>query len=116
MSLPTVLAHGVCRLDKISSDVLNIDNSTDDTLDNVHYFKGIRTILIKNGVVVHHSKVSWASDVNTRAEDLRKNISNILGKENCENVNNFSMDGIFANDRYSITSCANAANLLYVKM
>ena len=108
MTFPIVLAHGGCRFDKIWSDVLDIDNSTDDSLDNIHYFKGIRTMLINNGFVVHHSNVSWASNVNIRAEDLRKNISNILGKENCEKVNIIahSMGGLDArhmmfNDRDS---------------
>ena len=87
MTFPIVLAHGVCRFDKAWSDVLDIDNSADNARDNIHYFKGIRTMLMKNGFVAHHSNVSWASDVNTRADDLRKNIINILGKENCEKVN-----------------------------
>lgn len=108
MTFPIILAHGVCRFDKIWSDALNIDNSDDESRDNLHYFKGIRTMLNKNGFIVHHSNVSWASDVDTRAEDLRKNVLKILQKENCAKVNIIahSMGGLDArhmmfNDRNS---------------
>ena len=108
MTFPIVLAHGVCRFDKIWSDALNIDNNDDEARDNLHYFKGIRTMLIKNGFSVHHSNVGWASDVDTRAEGLRKNVLGILEKENCQKVNIIahSMGGLDArhmmfNDRDS---------------
>ena len=87
MAFPIVLAHGVCRFDHIWRDVLEIDNSDDEEHDNLHYFKGIRTMLKKNGYRVYHSSVSWAADVNTRADDLRGNIQKILEKEDCEKVN-----------------------------
>jgi len=45
MTFPIVLAHGVCRFDKVWNDVLDIDNSTDDTRDNIHYFKGIGSLV-----------------------------------------------------------------------
>jgi len=108
MTFPIILAHGVCRFDKVWSDSLNIDNNDDPKLDNIHYFKGIRTMLKENGFIVYHSSVSWAADVNTRAEDLRKNILKILEKEDCEKVNIIahSMGGLDArhmlfNDRLS---------------
>ncbi len=87
MAFPIVLAHGVCRFDKIWSKALRTDNVNDERLDNLHYFKGIRTMLAKNGFSVYHSNVSWAADVNTRAEDLRKTLRTIIAKENCEKVN-----------------------------
>ena len=108
MTFPIILAHGVCRFDKVWSDSLNIDNNDDAKLDNLHYFKGIRTMLKENEFVVYHSSVSWASDVDTRAEDLKKNVLDILKKENCEKVNIIahSMGGLDArhmlfNDRNS---------------
>jgi triacylglycerol lipase len=108
MTFPIILAHGVCRFDKVWCDSLNIDNNDDPKLDNLHYFKGIRTMLKESGFVVYHSSVSWAADVNTRAEDLRKNILKILEKQNCEKVNIIahSMGGLDArhmlfNDRRS---------------
>ena len=108
MTFPIILAHGVCRFDKVWSDSLNIDNNDDAKLDNLHYFKGIRTMLKENGFVVYHSSVSWASNVDTRAEDLKKNVLDILKKENCEKVNIIahSMGGLDArhmlfNDRNS---------------
>lgn len=108
MTFPIVLAHGVCRFDKVWSDILKIHNTDDPKLDNLHYFKGIRTMLMDNDFVVYHSNVSWAADVDTRAEDLRKNITDILQTQNCEKVNIIahSMGGLDArhmlfNDRNS---------------
>lgn len=48
MTYPIILAHGVCRFDKIWSDALKIDNCEDkecEKKDLLHYFKGIRTML-----------------------------------------------------------------------
>lgn len=65
-------------------------------------------MLKENGFVVYHSSVSWAADVNKRAEDLKKNILKILEKEDYEKVNIIahSMGGLDArhmlfNDRNS---------------
>jgi triacylglycerol lipase len=87
---------------------LNIDNNDNPELDNLHYFKGVRTMLKANGFVVYHSSVSWAADVNTRAEDLKENVLGVLKKEDCEKVNIIahSMGGLDArhllfNDRNS---------------
>ena len=76
MPYPIVLAHGVCRFDLLWSDSLNLDNNDDPTLDRLHYFKGIRTMLKAKGYSVYHSNVSWAANVDTRAEDLRRNVLN----------------------------------------
>ena len=63
MTYPIILAHGVCRFDQIWNDALALDNCDDETKDQWHYFKGIRTMLINNGYQVFHTKVSWASNV-----------------------------------------------------
>ena len=108
MTYPIILAHGVCRFDKVWCDSLNIDNNDDPKLDNLHYFKGVRTLLKENGFVVYHSSVSWAADVNTRAEDLKGNVLAVLKKEDCEKINIIahSMGGLDArhmifNDRHA---------------
>ena len=74
MSYPIILAHGVCRFDMVLNDVLSIDNSDDPKLDQLHYFKGLRTELMHRGYAVYHSCVSWAADVDTRAGELKDNI------------------------------------------
>jgi len=96
MAFPIILAHGVCRFDKFSNDILKLDNNDDPKLDMLHYFRGIRTMLKANGFCVYHSNVSWAADVKTRAEDLEKNIEDVLRKENALKVNIIahSMGGI----------------------
>lgn len=86
MSYPIVIAHGVCRFDKVLNDVLSIDNSNDPQLDQLHYFKGLRTELMHHGYAVYHSRVSWAAGVDTRAGELKDNILEILAKEPAENV------------------------------
>jgi triacylglycerol lipase len=87
MSYPIVLAHGVCRFDKVWSDALELDNNDDPKLDQLHYFKGLRTELMKHGFTVYHSNVSWAAGVETRASELRDNVIKILEKEGSEKVN-----------------------------
>ncbi len=71
MTFPIVLAHGVCRFDKVWSEALNVDNNDDEARDNLPYFKGIRTMLMRKEFTVYHSSVSWAADVNTRADNLK---------------------------------------------
>lgn len=87
MTFPIVLAHGVCRFDKIWSDALRIDNTHKVKLDKFHYFKKIRTMLIQNGFGAYHTNVRWAANVETRAEDLRKSLLRIIAKEHYEKVN-----------------------------
>jgi triacylglycerol lipase len=87
MTYPVILAHGVCRFDILWSDAMQLDNNDDQGHDKLHYFKGIRTMLKKKGYSVHHSSVSWAAGVDTRAEDLRKNVVSVLGKTQAEKVN-----------------------------
>jgi hypothetical protein len=40
-------AHGACRLEKIWSDYLGIEDNDDSKPDNLHYLKGIHTMLKK---------------------------------------------------------------------
>jgi triacylglycerol lipase len=87
MSYPIVLAHGVCRFDKAWSDALGIDNSNDSKLDQLHYFRGLRTKLKNHGFTVYHSNVSWAADVGTRATELRGNVIQILETARAEKIN-----------------------------
>ena len=87
MSYPIILAHGVCRFDQVWCDALNINNTEDEKLDRLHYFKGLRTFLIKKGFSVYHSSVGWAEGVKVRAAELRENIVGILEKAGAEKVN-----------------------------
>ncbi len=65
---PIILAHGICRFDQWLNETFGMDNRDDDSL---HYFKRIRSTLMKHGYAVFHSKVGWADGVDTRAEQLR---------------------------------------------
>ena len=87
MTFPIVLAHGVCRFDQVWNKALDLDNCDDENKDRWHYFKGIRTMLLKKGHQVFHSKVSWAAGVDQRAEDLRVNLQAILQKTGAKKLN-----------------------------
>jgi triacylglycerol lipase len=87
MTYPIVLAHGVCRFDVLWNQALRVDESDDPRVDNLHYFKGIRTMLNARGYTVYHSRVGWASDVNTRANALKKNLRQILDKAGAKKIN-----------------------------
>lgn len=81
---PIVLAHGIARPDYLIDSIVRTLNLSLYDLsivsDRFHYFKGIASHLKKHGYSVHHSSVSFAADVATRARDLRKEIVKILEK------------------------------------
>ena len=80
MSYPIVLAHWVCRFDKVWSGALELDNNDVPKLDQLLYFKGLRTELMKQGFTPTHSNVSWAASVKTRACELKDNVIKVLEK------------------------------------
>ena len=71
---PIVLAHGICRLDSLLHAAFDMDNSEDDRF---HYFRRVRSTLVRHGYEVYHSRVGWASDVETRARELRDELLRI---------------------------------------
>ncbi len=87
MTYPIILAHGACRFDVFWRKNLKTDNSDRAALDNLHYFKGIRTMLVDNGFSACHSSVSWAGGVEKRSEQLKNNILRIIKENNIEKVN-----------------------------
>lgn len=108
MTLPIVLCHGVCRFDQLWSQALDLDNNDDPGKDRLHYFRGIRTMLVKNGFEVFHARVPWAAGVDERAEALRGCLGRILRDSRAARINIIahSMGGLDArhmlfNDRHS---------------
>jgi triacylglycerol lipase len=87
MPFPIVLAHGIARFDVLGKTFSQWDNSEDPSLDSLHYFKGIRTMLRQNGFDAWHSSVSWAGSLQDRAEQLRGNVLNVLSRTNQKKVN-----------------------------
>ena len=61
---PIVLAHGVCRFDLLTDMAFDLDDAADDRF---HYFRRIRSTLVRHSYVVHHSHVSWAAGLERRA-------------------------------------------------
>lgn len=87
MTFPIILAHGVCRFDALWNEVLELDNCEDESGDNLHYFKGIRSMLKKKGYDVFHSNVPWGERVDVRAEALRDNVRRIMRDTGAPRVN-----------------------------
>ena len=87
MAYPIVLAHGVCRFDVLWNQRLRVDDSDDRRIDNLHYFKGIRTMLKAKGYTVYHSRVGWAAGVNARANDLKAYLRRILAETGAQRLN-----------------------------
>ena len=103
---PIILAHGIARPDFLIDSVIRSLNLTlyDFGLisDRFHYFRGIASYLRKHGFRVWHSNVSFAADVETRAQDLKQEVLRILEQEKSPKVHIIahSMGGLDA--RYMI--------------
>jgi triacylglycerol lipase len=87
MSYPIVLAHGICRFDVLWNTALRVDDTDDVTLDELHYFRGIRTMLRRRGHRVYHSRVAFGAKVDTRAAQLGANVQRILTEARAAKVN-----------------------------
>ena len=87
---PIILAHGFARPDfLIDSLFTTLNLSIYDfsfVSDRFHYFKGIASYLKKHGFNVHHTRVSWAADVKTRAKDLKEEVKRVLKETEKEKV------------------------------
>ncbi len=69
--LPIILAHGICPFNRVLHPLRGRDNTGDDRF---HYFRLIRSTLIRNGYAAFHSRVGWASSMEARARDLRREL------------------------------------------
>ncbi|HEX8459326.1 MAG TPA: alpha/beta fold hydrolase [Pyrinomonadaceae bacterium] len=90
---PIALSHGIARFDflresfkqksqrlfgKVFDDIIEYLTGHGVKLDRLHYFRGILTHLEADGFDVHHTTVSYAKNLETRAADLRDQIEGIL--------------------------------------
>lgn len=87
MTYPIVLASGVCRFDELWNRALRVDETANPHIDKLHYFKGLRTMLIARGYAVYHTHVGWGSDVNTRANDLKEDLRRLLDQTGAKQIN-----------------------------
>ena len=67
-SYPILLHHGICPFTRVLFPSISKDNSENDRF---HYFRKIRSYLIKRGFSVFHTKVSWGASLDRRAYDLK---------------------------------------------
>lgn len=70
-SYPIILAHGIYPFHFLFPRFLCRDNHPND---NLHYFRGIRSSLLRAGFVTFHSRVSWGARIEKRASELKDNI------------------------------------------
>jgi triacylglycerol lipase len=80
MATPILLIHGLARFDILWNALLGIDTTTSPFLDRFHYFKGIRTALIREGFPAYCAHLSWAGSVDRRAQQLKKTVIRILNE------------------------------------
>jgi len=73
-SYPIILAHGICPVDRIVVPFLGKRYREDDRLN---YFRNIRSALMDAGFTVFRSRVSWAVELDRRAQDLKDELVRI---------------------------------------
>ncbi len=100
---PIALAHGIARFDfltdsfKLKSQmlfgsifdeiILHLgEHGIKVTKDRLHYFRGILSHLEDAGFDVHHTRVSFAHGLETRANDLKNQINSILAATGSDKV------------------------------
>jgi triacylglycerol lipase len=97
---PIILAHGITRPDYIIDFIKRKLNVQGVSLvsDKFHYFKGIASFLRHHGFEAYHTSVSFAADVETRAQDLTREINKILANTGHQKVHiiGHSMGGLDA--------------------
>ncbi|HEX6386493.1 MAG TPA: alpha/beta fold hydrolase [Anaerolineae bacterium] len=103
---PIVLAHGIARFDFITDSLVRqlplLLSDLSLAFDRLHYFRGIATYLRDHGFTTHHSGVSFAAGVETRARELRQEVLRILEECDADKVHiiGHSMGGL--DSRYMI--------------
>ena len=93
---PIILAHGFARFDVVSNGLLTIDNHADQ--DGLHYFRNIRSCLMRDGFDVRHGNVDWAGSLVKRAADLKGEVETALQLFEAERIHiiGHSMGGLDA--------------------
>jgi len=123
---PIALAHGIARFDflresfklksqklfgKVFDDILEYLVRHGVKIDRLHYFRGILSHLEDHDFDVHHTTVSYAKSLETRAGDLKKQINNILSSTGAKKVHIIahSMGGL--DSRFMIAKLGMAASV-----
>jgi triacylglycerol lipase len=96
---PIVLACGIARFDAMRERFATLLRFLDIELpDSGHSFRGIRSHLNRHGFDVHHTQVSFAADLATRATELGQQVQTILEQTGADKCHIFahSMGGLDA--------------------
>ena len=86
MPEPILLIHGLARFDILWNTLLGIDHARSAILDRLHYFKGIRTSLIREGFPTYCAHLAWAGGVDQRAHQLKQTVIRILHETHAHKI------------------------------
>src|SRR2546425_751515 len=85
---PIILAHGIARFDilehSFASELKSLGLQVND--GDLHYFKGIKDLLVKNDFEVLETSVGFASSVEIRSQQLSAQITKFLETNDSEQV------------------------------
>lgn len=87
MTYPILLVHGLARFDVLWNALLGIDQTRFPLLDRLHYFRGIRTMLIQKGYSVFNANLPWAGGTDRRAEVLKHTVIRVLQATGAGKIN-----------------------------
>ncbi len=98
MTFPILLIPGLARFDIFWHTLLNTDETTFPPFDRLHYFRGIRTLLMRNGIPTYCASLPWAGGVDRRAEALKHTVIRLLRETGASKINliGHSMGGLDA--------------------
>ncbi|HEX3127969.1 MAG TPA: alpha/beta fold hydrolase [Thermoanaerobaculia bacterium] len=84
---PIALAHGIARFDILREILVKQSGVPEIEFgDTLHYFKGIKSHLERNGFEVHHTSVDFSGSVNRRAQQLSDQVKQILSGRSVDKV------------------------------
>ena len=76
---PFVLAHGIARFDFLRDHFVDgLGLLADRVGDRTHYFRNVRSHLLKGKFEVHHADVDFAGPLERRAADLKAEVERVL--------------------------------------
>lgn len=78
-TFPIVLAHGIARFDILAVIIREkLELPDGGPVEQIEYFKGIKSHLQANGFNVSAPNVAFAASVDLRADELRNHVNNVI--------------------------------------
>ena len=74
----------MCRFDVLWRK--HVDNTDDARRDQLHYFRGVRTMLRDQGYAAFHGNVPWAGSVEERAAAMHSDVLHVLQETGADKI------------------------------